>query len=285
MSKKSILITGSSGFIGSNLIKKIGANYNIVEFNTNHGDIATADLSFKGIDHVIHLAGQTFVPRSWEDPYTFYKTNILGTVNILDFCRRNNAPLTYISAYVYGIPEYLPIDEKHPMQAANPYMHSKVEAERICEFYAKNYKVKMTILRPFNIYGAGQSESFIIPKIIKQIISKDDFVDVLSLKPKRDYLYIDDLSSAIERTIDSENTFEIVNIGSGISYSVQEIISIAMDIAKVNKRIISEGEERRNEIPDVVADITKAQKLLGWSPKIDINSGLKKTIEIFSHGM
>lgn len=279
MSRKRILVTGSNGFIGTNLLECLKNDYEIEEFNLLHGDIASAKLNYDSIDHVVHLAGQTYVPLSWENPYSFYKTNVLGTVNILDFCRSQNASLTYISAYVYGVPQSLPISESHPLQAANPYMHSKIEAESVCQFYSKNYGVRMTILRPFNIYGAGQNEQFIIPKIAKQVLSESKDVEVFSLSPKRDYLYIDDLTRAIKLAIENESDFDIFNIGSGVSFSVQEVIDFTLKAANKLKPIKSNEVDRKNEIPDVVSDISHIKKVLGWEPQVDILSGLKLTID------
>ena len=89
----------------------------------------------------------------------------MGTVHVLEAARRFEVPVTHISSYVYGQPEYLPIDEDHPVKAENPYMHSKIFAEQACEFYKKNFNLQVCIMRPFNLYGKGQKSNFLIPLI------------------------------------------------------------------------------------------------------------------------
>ncbi|HWY98386.1 MAG TPA: SDR family oxidoreductase, partial [Bacteroidia bacterium] len=196
--KGKVLITGSNGFIGKQLKKQLlTEGYEIAEFNSADGDISKTELSFKGIDNVFHLAGKSFVPDSWKNPKAFYDVNVTGTLNVLELCRKTGAGLTFISSFVYGIPKYQPIDECHPVKPANPYGHSKMIAEEICKYYQESFNIKVTIVRPFNIYGAFQSEHFLIPIIIKQLFDKKQSkIEVLDLAPKRDYLFLDDLVSA-----------------------------------------------------------------------------------------
>ncbi|MGD9991820.1 MAG: NAD-dependent epimerase/dehydratase family protein [Salinivirgaceae bacterium] len=276
-----VLITGAKGFIGKHLLNRLQnkPGFKLKTFDINDGDVATHEFSFDTLDHIIHLAGKTYVPLSWEDPYSFYKTNYLGTLNILEQCRKYNASLTYISAYVYGTPEYLPIDENHPLKAANPYMDSKIATESLCRFYAENYNIPITIIRPFNVFGPGQSDIFLIPKIIKQVLSDSPEISVFSLDPKRDFVYVDDLVDAIIRTIDKKFTFEILNVGSGVSYSVEAIINACLKIANVQKPILCEHNERKNEINDVFANVEKAKKLLNWFPTTSFEEGLKMIID------
>lgn len=277
---KSVLVTGAKGFIGKNLVQKLLNQkiFKVIEFDIEDGDIANQEFQYEEIDHIIHLAGKTYVPDSWKFPFNFYRTNFLGTINILELCRKLNCPLTYISAYVYGEPEYLPIDENHPLKAANPYMHSKLQAESACSFYATNYDVPITVVRPFNIYGPNQSPNFLIPKIIDQVKSKSNEIKVFSLDSKRDYIYIDDFTEAIIKAIDLNIDYQVLNIGSGKSYSVKEIIDFCQDIAGTNKKVISENINRKNEIMDVFADIKKAVNVLKWNPSFSIKEGLKETI-------
>ena len=187
---KKILVTGSNGFIGKALIKKL----TILGFTTIGFDIADGDIAEEGslgyleneeISYIFHLAGKTFVPESWSHPYRFYRINVMGTENILEFCRKTGAGLTYVSSYLYGKPEYLPVDENHPVKAYNPYSHSKVIAEEVCRYYRDQFNLGITILRPFNVYGPGQSDRFLIPELIKKILQPEtDFIEVMDLKTK-----------------------------------------------------------------------------------------------------
>lgn len=280
---KKILITGSSGFIGESLVIALQQkNYQILTFDSKDGDISDVDLSQKYADeeiyHVFHLAAKTFVPHSWENPLEFYKTSILGTQQVLELCRKNTIPMTFVSAYVYGIPNGIPIAEKVTPAPNNPYAHSKYLAEELCRFYAEYYHLQITIARPFNIYGKKQKKHFLIPHILNQVLN-DDEITVKDLHPKRDYIYLDDLIDGLIKTIDNDQKFSIYNFGSGIEYSVKEIINTIQIVAGTNKPIVSENSERPNEISSVVADISKAKKELGWAPKYSFEDGIREILK------
>jgi len=276
MSSESVLLTGGDGFIGRAL-KSADNGLNIVSFDVNEGDVTTFDFRVFNVSHVIHLAALTSVEDSWENPRDYYRVNMMGTLNVLEFCRNRNASMTYISTYVYGAPKYLPVDERHPISPASVYNHSKYLAEDMCRFYAENLGVSVTVLRLFNPYGPGQSKNFLIPNIIHQVL-KSDQIELKDLKPKRDFIYIDDIVSAIWLTV-GQKGFHYFNVGSGVSVSVAELCDIVQSIAGTNLPVISKNMVRKNEVMDVIADYTKIKDELGWIPKTDIRSGIKKVIE------
>lgn len=279
---KKIFITGASGFIGRALKQRLLTNgYSILEMNSNHDiTVSTSFNCFKSehIDHIFHLAAKTFVPDSWRHPQSFYQTNVLGTVNVLDFCRGKSVPLTFASSYLYGQPEKLPISEDHQIKPNNPYAHSKYLSEQICQFYAKEFGVKTTIIRPFNVYGIGQSDKYLIPYIIKQALHNVD-IKVENLLPKRDYIYLDDLVDFFVLSMIASKQFAIYNIGSGYSLSVKDVICVVQEILGINKKIVSDNRIRKNEIYDVVADISNANSDIGWSPKHSFYQGVEKIVE------
>jgi nucleoside-diphosphate-sugar epimerase len=282
---KSIFVTGSSGFIGKALVKSLKVNnFNVMEFNSSDGDIVETNFlelyNNKKIDHIFHLASKTFVPNSWENPVEFYKTSIIGTQNILELCRLKDISLTFVSAYLYGSPEKLPISEEDSVNSNNPYAHSKYLAEELCKFYSEYYHVQITIARPFNVYGKNQKDIFLIPHIINQVLNSD-IINVKDLQPKRDYIYLDDLINGLIKTLDSRKIFSIYNFGGGSELSVQRIIDIIQRIAKTDKKIISEKQERKNEIMNVVADISKANIELNWKPIYSFENGIKEIIKDF----
>jgi len=276
------LVTGSEGFIGKAVVKRFQSEgFQVYCLDISDGDITIPSTlsryESQGIKHVIHLAGKTFVPESWKNPEAFYRINLMGTVNVLEFCRKNNVGLTYISSYLYGPPEYLPVDEAHPLKSYNPYSHSKLLADETCRFYLANFNLRLTILRPFNAYGPGQASHFIIPEIIGKICDKSiPEVEVMDLRPKRDYVFIDDLVDAIFRTIDGEAG--IYNIGSGQSVSVEEIIKMVMRLTGISKPYKSNGSVRQNEIFDLYAGIGKIGSKLGWKPHTTFEDGFRKCI-------
>ena len=274
-----ILITGSSGFIGSHLKNELASRgYRIVCFNSSDGDISKAKLNFKNIDFVFHLAGKSFVPDSWKNPKGFYEINMGGTLNVLEFCRKNKIGVLLMSSYVYGIPEVLPINENHPINPNNPYAHSKVLAENLCVFYQKHFNLPVCILRPFNIYGRGMNNKFLISEIISQLHDKKSEKIILQdLRPRRDYLFVDDLIEAMIMLFEKRKT-GVYNIGSGKSLSVEEVVKSIIIASPINKKYSSKNSVRKNEIPDVVADISKITSEIGWKPKHAFEEGIRKTL-------
>ena len=274
-----ILITGSNGFIGKYLISKLTETlHDVITLNKTNGDIADANTwnSLPSVDIVIHLASKTFVPDSWANPSEFINTNLNGTICCLEYCRKHNSKLIYFSSYLYGNSKDIPINEQSKLLITNPYALSKKMAEDSCIFYHNNFAIDIIILRPFNVYGPGQSNLFLIPLIINQIYSKN-VINVMDLSPKRDFVFIDDVYTAILKALNLHG-FNIFNIGSGKSYSVMEIINITQKLANTSLNIVSGFSERNNEISDTIADISNARKILKWIPKWTIEDGILHTL-------
>lgn len=280
-----ILVTGASGFIGKALISRLKARKRaVIPVNSVDGDIANretlANFAQQDIAHVFHLAGKTFVPDSWDDPQAFCQTNVLGTINVLEFCRKKHIPMTYVSAYVYGHPDSLPIGESSAIRPSNPYALTKRLAEEACEFYASAYDLTVTTIRPFNVYGVGQAESFLIPAIISQTLGVGEEIVVKDLAPRRDYVYLEDLVTALLVTLDKVGGYRVYNIGSGVSLSVQEVIDAIQEAAGTHKKIVCVNTVRTNELIDVVADISKAGNELGWRPETSFLTGTENIIRL-----
>ena len=280
-SRKTIAITGSSGFIGTHLIEQLNlAGYNIIPLDIKNGIDLTNWESVKQIpefDVIIHLAARLFVPESYEFPREFYTNNIVSTLNLLDLCKIYSSKMIFASSYIYGSPQYLPIDEEHPISAFNPYSESKILCERLCDRYNKDFDVPVIIFRPFNIYGKGQDEKFLIPFIIKQ--AKTGKIILNDPNPKRDMVFVDDVVNAYIRAIEYDNSsFEVFNIGFGKSYSVKEITEMISGYFNENIEIRYKDDKRLNEVSDTIANIDKAKKLLSWEPKVSLQEGFAKTI-------
>ncbi len=276
-----VLITGSNGFIGRHLCHKLTtAGAQILTFDVQDGDISEYHDFGSGIDHVFHLAAQTFVPESWRATPAFYRVNTLGTVNVLEYCRKKQVGLTYVDTYVYGNPDRLPIDEQSPVRPNTPYNHSKYLGEEVCKFYAEAFDVKVTILRLFNVYGYGQSEIFLIPSVVKQVLdAKMENVIVGDLKPKRDYVYIDDVIDALVLTGKNARPCSVYNVGSGYSTSVADVVACVMSAANIWKRVVVEAHGRKNEVMDIVADTRKIRTELGWAPKFSFQEGIGEIVK------
>jgi GDP-4-dehydro-6-deoxy-D-mannose reductase len=281
-----VLVTGASGFIGRALTKAlVGQSDEVIGLGSRDGDIAEPDTlkPYAGVDfyRVFHLAARTFVPDSWKDPLAFYRTNVLGTANVLEFCRARGVPLTFVSAYIYGQPEKLPIGEDSPIRPNNPYAQSKYLAEQLCQFFVEEFYSRITIVRPFNVYGKGQALKFLIPSIIEQA-ERAPVIKVKDLAPKRDSIYIDDLVRALILALPREKEMAIYNIGSGLSVSVRETIETVQAVLGTHKAVVEEREARKNEIQDVRADISRAVNKLDWSPHYSLYDGIKEMVS--THG-
>lgn len=201
-----VLITGGRGFIGRNLTKYLSEQgFEVKSLSSQEFDVLKEhdgkEWKKEGIDHVVHLAGKTYVPDSWREPERFLTVNVLGTLRMIEFCRELGIGMTYVSAYIYGQPERIPIEECAKVRPNSPYAQSKYMAEELCEFFCEYYAMDISVLRLFNVYGPGQSEKFLIPFIIKQTLGNEEAITLQDLTPKRDYVYIDDICRAIEISI------------------------------------------------------------------------------------
>jgi nucleoside-diphosphate-sugar epimerase len=274
-----VLVTGADGFVGRHLVAAVEERgLETVRFSLCDGDIAREKLTFAGVRHVFHLAARMFVPDSWADPLPFYETNVLGTANVLEFCRRAKASLTLVSSYVYGTVRRLPVDEDHPTEAYNPYCHTKLLAEDLCRFYERVYSVRAVIVRPFNLYGRGQDERFLVPVLVRQALDPaQETFQVLDQRPRRDHLHVKDLVSLLLKTLGQAGA--TYNAGSGSSVSIQDLVAILNRLTGRDKPLVSTGAPRPNEVMDVYADVSKALRELGWSPQISLENGLRDLIE------
>ena len=275
---KKVVVTGSSGFVGSHLVRRLlreEAQVRGLDI-TNGEDITNWDKikDLGDFDIIYHLAALMYVPYSYKEPRNTYFVNTIGTLNMLELCRKNDATMIFSSSYVYGQPKYLPIDEEHPTNAVNPYNQSKIIGEELCQGYSRDHGIKVIIFRPFNIYGIGQKEEFLIPTIIKQ--AKKSIIQLLDPKPKRDYIYIDDVIEAyLKASLINISGLKIINLGSGISYSVNEVAKFITSNFLNHIDITYTQTKRQNEIENCIANISKAKEMLDWSPKVNLSEGLK----------
>lgn len=274
-------MTGSRGFLGHHLVKTLKKRgFEVLEIDITLGiDILSIESLEKipSFDTLIHLAAKTYVPDSYTDSIGFYQTNIVGTLNCLEMCKKHEAKIIFASSYVYGKPKYLPVDELHPTRLWNPYATSKVIGEQLCTSYSQDFGVDAYILRIFNIYGPGQNDRFLIPTIIDGVLRGE--LCLQSSSPKRDYIYVLDVVTAIESCLNSGwERLSVYNVGSGVSHSVAEVVDLVKDILKTNFTVTYQDLHRKSEIANVVADISKIKRELDWSPKFDLKTDLQHYI-------
>ena len=295
----SVLVTGATGFVGPYLVQALAeknARVNILSMGMDEipsslcaenldiviGDVTkpeTLDGITEGVDFVFHLAAISNVDYAVKNPVKTYDVNVRGTLNLLEEVRKNPVQkFVYISSsHVYGVPQYIPIDEKHPLAPREPYSASKAAAENIMNGYSSAYGVNTAIVRPFNIYGPGQHETFLIPSIIKQA-SGNDVIEVGNLEPTRDFTYITDVIAGFLRIAESGSG--VYNIGSGVEVKVGDILRKIVDIVNPDIEIRSVADRQRSsgvEIPRMCADVSRL-KGVGWEPKVGLDEGLKTMI-------
>ncbi len=219
LENKKALITGADGFIGSHLTEKLLQNgYDVrafVHYNSFNSwgwldtfpkeemdkiDVFAGDIrdpngvrkAMQGVDMVFHLAALIAIPFSYHSPDSYVDTNIKGTLNVLQAaCDTGcNRVLITSTSEVYGTAQYVPIDEKHPLQGQSPYSATKIGADRIAESFYRSFNTPVTIVRPFNTYGPRQSARAVIPTIITQLLAGSTEISLGSIHPTRDFNYI-----------------------------------------------------------------------------------------------
>ena len=275
----SILVTGSSGFIGRKVLEKLPKLGVITDYdNSIRIDLQNINevMKINSADIVIHLAGKT--PKKelkWND---YFNNNISSTLNILEYCIiKNVKKLIYVSNYIYGNPKYSPIDEIHPINPHNSYSESKYLGERLCKFYCDKMNINLIILRPFNIYGESMNKNFLLSNLINSI-KTDQKITIVNKYSRRDFLHVDDFVDLILKIKDYNCKFEIFNVGTGISFSFNEIIEKIEKITskKLNLEYL---EDKKIFMDDIKADISKIKEKLDWKPRIGIDEGLKRMLK------
>lgn len=274
------IVTGASGFIGKAVCDRLERD-GLEVLRLQHADgCVTDEALWKSLPKskvLIHLAGRSYVPDSWQYSADFMHANVVGTQRALSWCKAIGARMVFSSAYVYGIPQRLPIPESDAVRPNNPYAVSKYLGEQLCEFAAHVEKVDVSVLRVFNVFGPGQRAEFLIPTLIGQLSGSE--IRVMDLAPRRDYVYLSDVADAFAKASAASRGYHCINIGSGQSYSVAELVAEIQAVAGTALPVVSEDVVRPQEIPDVQADTTLAQKVLDWSPAWTLSAGLREILK------
>lgn len=268
-----ILITGKNGFIGTNLQKLLSAHSHTC-VNKNY-DVLAMPKRHRGIDAVVHLASQTDNDKFFQDSEAAYKTNICGTLNVLEFCKKNNTKLIYISTCGAYAEKVGKVRETDNIEPRNPYTFSKYIGEQLCSSYNHDFGLPIIILRLFNVYGFGQRPPFVIPYIFECLI-KNRPLELKSPLSLRDFIFVDDVSAAIVKALaHDQEGIAVFNIGSGKTVSVAQTaqkISVLL-----NKKLpCLPVKRKRNNVPRICADLTKTSKYLMWKPSVAFDEGLKR---------
>jgi NAD dependent epimerase/dehydratase len=308
---KHALITGGAGFIGSHLTEALvraGATTTaMVRYNSGSsiGNLAMADAdirrdlrivsgtiedsdfvyrSVRGQDVVFHLAALIAIPFSYEAPRTYVRTNVEGTLNVLEASRQFDvARVVHTStSEVYGTALRTPIDESHPLQGQSPYSASKIGADKLAESYWRSFATPVTTLRPFNTFGPRQSARAFIPTIISQALVNDE-IRLGSLTPERDMTFVSDtvagfLAAGATRGVEGDT----INLGTGQTFSVGWFAQRILALMEVEKPIVQEEARLRpgaSEVMKLVSDNRRAKDRMDWAPVVPLDDGLRRSVE------
>jgi NAD dependent epimerase/dehydratase len=313
-----VLVTGAGGFIGSHLTEELvrqGEEVRaLVRYNSrdarglledlpreiqNQIEVVPGDLkdpdgvkkALKGCSKVFHLGALIAIPYSYIHPFDFIQTNTVGTAHLLNACLEEGTLERVIhtsTSEVYGTAQYVPIDEKHPLQAQSPYAASKIAADKLAESYYLSFGLPIAILRPFNTFGPRQSLRAIIPTIVSQAIG-DKKIRLGNIRPRRDFLFVKDTVRGFIQLGKCEGAVgKVVNIGTGTDISIEALVTKILNL--LGKRGEIEVEDQRirpekSEVMQLLSDTRLAQKLFQWAPRYTLEEGLQETMEWYQKNL
>ena len=307
-----ILVTGAGGFIGSHLVERLASAGHevraLVRYNGRgdrghlrdlprelhslveviSGDITDASQVRRlvvGCDAVCHLAALIGIPYSYEAPRSYATTNIMGTLNVLEACRDHGVKRVVVTSTseVYGTAQYAPIDELHPLQGQSPYSASKIAADKLAESFYTSFDLPVVTLRPFNTFGPRQSARAIIPTVLTQALSGATEIQLGSLDPQRDLTFVTDTAEGFRLAIETPDIEgETIHFGSGKAVTIGELAQRCLNVVGSTAKIVcAENRVRpaKSEVGLLLCNPGKAKSLLGWSPTMSLDEGLKQTAE------
>lgn len=310
-----IFVTGAGGFIGSHLSEElVRRGYRVrafVRYNSFNSwgwldevpleirrslDVFTGDIrdpygvkeAMKGCDIVLHLAALIAIPYSYHSPDTYVDTNVKGTLNIVQAARELGVKkiIHTSTSEVYGTAQYVPIDEKHPLQPQSPYSASKIGADAIAMSFYNAFGLPLIIARPFNTYGPRQSARAVIPTIITQIAKGTKEIKLGDVTPTRDFTYVEDTCRGFIALAECDEAVgKVVNIGSHYEISIGDTLRLIKELMQSDMAFLTDKERirpKKSEVFRLWCDNSTLKSLTGFELKYPLREGLEKTIAWFT---
>ncbi|MFB7088894.1 SDR family NAD(P)-dependent oxidoreductase [Streptomyces sp. NPDC056296] len=307
---RTVLVTGAEGFIGSALVDLLVARGAEVRafvhykpyaekghlahhFTDPHspvemlaGDVRDAGRvmdAVAGCDTVFHLAALIGIPYSYESPGAYVQTNVVGTENVAEACRRHAVRrLVHTStSEVYGTARTAPISEDHPLQPQSPYSASKIGADMMALSHWHAFELPVTVVRPFNTYGPRQSARAVIPTILSQLHSGTRQIRLGSLTPTRDFTYVTDTAAGFLALAACDPAVgRAVNLGTGQEISVGDLAKALIAASGRDAEIVVDPARLRpagSEVQRLLSDNSRARDWAGWQPEVSLEEGLRHT--------
>ena len=305
LKRNKILVTGGSGFIGSNLVDfLISDGHSVVVLDdlstgleANHNELArylkrdlcryiehpeelVEILKKFDIDTVYHLAASADIFLSMNNPEIVYRINVLASIALLGICEKSGIQkLVFAStSAVYGEPKYLPVDEKHPVNPISPYGLSKLAFEQYLNYFSISSKMSITVFRLPNVYGSRQRPDLEggVVAIFYELMQKDNPISIFGDgKQTRDWVHVEDIVNAFVKALNDTSNFEILLLGSNTETSLNKLFECLAEVIQYKGRP-NYTKKRSGDIKNMVMDFEKALDLIGWKPTITLSQGIKK---------
>jgi len=317
--KKTILLTGAAGFIGSNFLRYMFDKYDDYSFivldaltyagnqqnipdkiqNSGryefwHGSVTNADLVDELTEKsslIVHFAAESHVARSIYDDSKFFATDVIGTQTMMNALTKHKDTVErfiHIStSEVYGTAEGEVMDEDHPLNPRSPYAGAKAGADRLVYSYWHTYDLPATIIRPFNNYGSHQHLEKMMPRFITSALKNEPLTVHGQGLAQRDWLFVDDHCEALDKALHLQdfNTIrqQVINLGTGKATSVMDIAKMILKITNKPDDMLKYIFDRPGQVDKHISSTEKAQKLLGWTAKTSLEDGVSKVLEWYKN--